>query len=68
MILENKNDELIIRVSSKEANLAEIERLLKFIRYKELVSYSNGSDEDADIIAEEINQSYWNKSKTSFNK
>ena len=37
MILENKNDELIIRVSSREANLAEIERLPKFIRYKELV-------------------------------
>jgi len=68
MILENKNDELIIRVSSREANLAEIERLPKFIRYKELVSYASGTDEDADLIAEDINQSYWNKNKTGFNK
>ncbi len=68
MIIENKNDELIIRISSKDVNLEEVEQLIKTIRYKELVSKSIATDAQADEIAEEINQSWWDKNKASFIK
>ena len=47
MIIESKDDEIIIRISS-EVNLKDIQRSLDFIRYKEIVSKSKGSQEDAD--------------------
>lgn len=68
MIIENKKDELIIRLSSKELNIDEAERLIRTIRYKELVAQSTASGEESDAIAEMINQSWWDKNKQQFEK
>jgi len=48
---------LIIRLSSKEINIDEAERLIRTIRYKELVTQSTASEEESAAIAGMINQS-----------
>ena len=68
MLIEHTENELIIKVSSKDANLNEVERLVRTIRYKELVSKSTGTDEDANMLAEEINAGWWNRNKDAFTK
>ena len=65
MIIESKDDEIIIRISS-EVNLEDIQRSLDFIRYKEIVSKSKGTQEDADVLAKKINHDWWSENKTKY--
>ena len=65
MIIESKDDEIVIRISS-EVNLKDIQRSLDFIRYKEIVSKSKGSQEDADALAKKINHDWWGENKTQY--
>jgi len=55
MIIESTNDEIIIRISP-EVNLEEIQKSLDFIRYKEILSKSKGTQKDADAMAKKNKQ------------
>jgi hypothetical protein len=63
MTIENKDDEIIIRLSANVI-LDEIQKSLDFIRYKEILSKSKASQADADELAEEISASWWDKNKS----
>ena len=65
MIIESKNDEIVIRISSN-VNLEEIQKSLDFIRYKEILSKSNGTQEDADNLAIEVNKAWWVQNKSKY--
>jgi hypothetical protein len=65
MIIESKEDEIIIRISS-DVNLEEIQKSLDFIRYKEILAKSKGTQEDADVLAEKINSDWWNENKSKY--
>jgi hypothetical protein len=65
MIIENKDNEIIIRISS-DVNLEDIQRSLDFIRYKEIVSKSKGTQDDADALAEMVNRDWWSKNKSKY--
>jgi hypothetical protein len=65
MIIESKNDEIIIRISA-EVNLEDIQKSLDFIRYKEILSKSKGTQEDADALAKKINNDWWNENKSKY--
>ncbi len=65
MIIESKDDEIIIRISS-EVNLEDIQKSLDFIRYKEILSKSKGTQKDADALAKKINNDWWSKNKSKY--
>jgi hypothetical protein len=56
MILERKNDEILIRLSSN-IDLAELQSLIDYLRYKELTTNSKAKQKDVDKLADEVNQS-----------
>ncbi len=65
MIIESKDDEIVIRISS-DVNLEEIQKSLDFIRYKEIISKSKGTQADADALARQVNKDWWDRNKTSY--
>ena len=65
MIIENKDDELIIRISSN-VNLEDIQKSLDFIRYKEILAKSEGTPFDAERLAEAVNADWWTKNKNKY--
>ncbi len=65
MIIESKDNEIIIRISS-DVDLQEIQKSLDYIRYKELVSKSTATQTDIDKLAAEVNQGWWDKNKHKY--
>jgi hypothetical protein len=65
MIIESKDNEIIIRISS-DVNLEDIQKSLDFIRYKEILSKSKGTQADADALAKKINKDWWSKNKSNY--
>ena len=65
MIIENKDKEIIIRISS-DVNLEDIQKSLDYIRYKEIVSKSKATEEDIEQLAAGVNESWWNKNKSKY--
>jgi hypothetical protein len=56
MILERKNDEILIRLSSN-LDLTELQSLIDYLRYKELTANSKAKQKDVDKLADEVNRS-----------
>jgi len=65
MIIESKDDEIIIRISSN-VSLSDIQKSLDFIRYKEILSKSKASAADVEILAAEVNSNWWKKNKSRY--
>jgi hypothetical protein len=65
MIIEKKDDEIIIRISSN-INLEDIQKSLDFIRYKEILSKSKGTQADADALAKKVNNDWWSENKNKY--
>jgi tetrahydromethanopterin S-methyltransferase subunit F len=65
MIIESKDKEIIIRISSN-VNLEEIQKSLDYIRYKELLSKSTATESDIEKLATEVNESWWAKNKGKY--
>jgi len=64
MIIESKGDE-IIRVPA-DVNLEENQNSPDFITYKEILSKSKGSQEDADTLAKKVNNEWWSENKSKY--
>lgn len=67
MVLERTDNEIIIRLP-KNINWEDLELVLKFIRYKELVSKSKASQDEIDKLAREVNKQWWEENKHRFLK
>ena len=65
MIIQSKEGEIIIRILS-DVNLEDIQKSLDFIRYKEILSKSKGTVEDADALAKRLNHDWWSKNKSKY--
>lgn len=65
MVLERTDNEIIIRLP-KNINWEDLELVLKFIRYKELVSKSKASQDEIDKLAREANKQWWEENKHRF--
>jgi hypothetical protein len=65
MIIENRDNETIIRISAN-VNLEDIQKSLDFIRYKEILSKSKGIQADADSLAEKVNSNWWKENKSKY--
>lgn len=65
MTVSRVDGEIIIKLSS-DIKLEEIQRFLNYLRYKEITSKSTANQEDANQLAKNVNQSWWEKNKSRF--
>lgn len=68
MVVERAKGEIIIRLSDT-IDISELENMIDYIRYKELVSKSQATQEEIDEISELINAEIWDnyKEQNKFN-
>jgi len=66
MRVESENNEIRITFSKDAVKLSEIQAFIDYINFREINSRSQATQEQADKIAEEINQSWWEKNKSKF--
>jgi len=62
MIVERKNDEILVRVSSK-IKPAKIQIILDYLRYEELTSKSTANEKDVEEFLKEVKKGRWDKTK-----
>jgi hypothetical protein len=67
MEIERTKDEILIRVSSK-IDLTGLQRILDFIKFREIASKSKASQDEIDEIARESKSNWWEKNKNRFIK
>ena len=66
MEIVRENNEISFRIPDGIFEINEIQSFIDFIRYREITARSKATQEDADKLAEEINQIWWNKNKHKF--
>ncbi len=62
MILERTKDEILVRLPAY-VDLSELQNMLDFLQYKELIAKSEAKQSDVDKLAIEVNKSIWTKVK-----
>ncbi|MGB6035527.1 MAG: hypothetical protein WBG42_04615 [Cryomorphaceae bacterium] len=67
MQIERKNNEIIIRLPENTDTIG-VQRLLDFLKYKEIVSKSIASEQDIENLANESTADWWSKNKDRFIK
>lgn len=65
MLIERTDNEIIIRFPSS-VDTKGVQRLLDFLRYKEVTSKSKAKQKDVDKLAREVNKEWWEKNKKRF--
>jgi hypothetical protein len=60
MIVERTNNEILVRLSP-ETNTSDLQDMLDYLEYKELVSKSNAKQSDIDELAKQVNHSMMEK-------
>ena len=62
MIVERLNNEILIRIPSTMAS-SRIQSIMDYLRYEELTSDSNATQEDIDILTSEAKKGRWDRIK-----
>jgi len=62
MVIERTKKEVIIRLSAS-VNTEDLQDLLNYACYKELVSGFNTDQADVDKLADDINSKWWTKNR-----
>ena len=65
MTIERTADEFVIRIPVT-AQIEQVQDLIDYWRYKELTSSYEVSQSEVDILAREINKSWWKKNKGNY--
>jgi hypothetical protein len=60
MIIERKNKEILVRLSA-QTNTSDLQDLLDYLEYKELVSKSKATQADIEEMAKQVNGSMMEK-------
>lgn len=66
MEIVRENNEISFSIPDGIFEINEIQSFIDFIRYREITARSKATQEDADKLAEEINQTWWEKNKHKF--
>lgn len=67
MQIERTNNEILIRgVSSTD--LTGLQRILDYIKFREIASKSKATQEEIDELAKESKSTWWDKNKSRFIK
>jgi hypothetical protein len=67
MRIERTTDEILIRVSSK-TDLTGLQRLLDYVRFREITSASKATQGQKDALAKASKASWWGQNKEHFVK
>lgn len=67
MVVERTNDEVIIRLSA-HVKAEEIQAIIDFARYQELVSGFDVSQDTVDELANEVNKGWWAENRSRLMK
>ena len=67
MEIERTNKEILIRLSSG-TDLVGLQRILDYLKYREIASKSEASQKEIDELSSESKSSWWNKNKDRFIK
>lgn len=62
MIVERQNDEILVKFDAG-TKASKIQAILDYLRYEELTSKSNATEEDVENLVEEAKVGRWNKVK-----
>lgn len=68
MKIETTADEYIIRLSISDFDPADLERITKEVRARELLSRLQGTSEEAAQVARELDSHWWATNKHRFSK
>ena len=68
MKIETTADEYIIRLPISDLDPADLERITKEIRVRELLSRLQGTAEEAAQVAREVDSTWWAANKYRFGK
>jgi len=63
MVVERSNNQIIFKVSEK-IDTQNIQRLMEYLEYLELTLKVKATQEDADKLADELNENWWKKNKS----
>lgn len=67
MQIERTNKEILIRLSS-ETNLIGLQRILDYLKFREIASKSKATQDEIDAIANESKRTWWKNNKERFIK
>ncbi len=67
MQIERTNNEILIRVASS-TDLTGLQRILDYIKFREIASKSKATQEEIDELAKESKSTWWDKNKSRFIK
>lgn len=62
MIIERKNNEVIIRLPDT-IDTSDLQEMLNYIRYKEITSKSKATQVDADNLAKDAKKQRWKRDR-----
>lgn len=67
MIIERTDNQIIIKVSPQIDPLG-FQRIMDYLEYLEITSKSKATQNDADKLADELNENWWAKNRSKFIK
>src|SRR5882757_3589305 len=67
MVIERTNNEVIFRLPA-DIDTASFERIVNYLKYKEAIRKSEGTDEQANKLADESKKRWWTENKNRFIK
>ena len=67
MIVERTKSQIIIKVSP-QVDTFGFQRIIDYLEYLELTSKSNSTQDDADKLADELNDNWWKNNRDKFIK
>ena len=65
MKIEKLDNEILIRVAP-DTDLTGLQRIIDYIKFREIASKSTASQEEIDKLARKSKSSWWNKNKNRF--
>lgn len=65
MILERTKDEILIRLPGT-LEFSYLEDLLNYLNVKAILAKSEATDEDIEMLSEEVKSSWWTENKSRF--
>jgi len=66
MKIETTKDKIKLTFSKNAVDLAEIQNFVDYVKFREINSQSKATQKQADELADEINQAWWEKNKNKF--
>lgn len=63
MKVEYQNDDVVLTFPKNVMDISEIQNLIDYVKYREIISKSTATQADADTLANEINESFWERNR-----